>query len=481
MGQGPGRQDRRAPTDPAIPQTPPLLQIQETECGAVALGIVLAHHGAWVPLPELRQRCQVTAHGTNAMLLVRAAKSYGLTVRALRIGVDELRHLPPLAVLFWENHHFLVLEGIRGDLVWVNDPATGRRQISLEALKAGYSGVALAMQPGDDFVPRGTPPDRVRSMFAAIRPGGWWLLALAFVVLLDSVVFPISIHLLGGLVDGVIDGEALAWLPFLMVVLLAVLARCAHVLVVDRALGSITKPMIAAYLDDLRAVPQSFLALRQPAELAGRLRLVELPGTAVSHIMASGVRFAGGLVTWSIVLALIGWQMAAVFVIAIVLSIALRLGQQEGDARTQQRSNRTDMRQAGHELDIWRQRKRIKANGEELSTLARAVTTSADDENVEARDVGGGVIRSHVLTAVAVMVMVAPVVVIGVMAANGSATIGDVMVTLLAAWYSARLVTIPGSLTGFLASLPTTLAQLRDSSEERTFAERGRDVAEPAT
>ena len=38
-------------------QTPTRLQMEYTECGATALGIILQHYGRYIPLTQLRESC----------------------------------------------------------------------------------------------------------------------------------------------------------------------------------------------------------------------------------------------------------------------------------------------------------------------------------------------------------------------------------------------------------------------------------------
>lgn len=161
-------------------KTPTILQMEAVECGAAALAIVLAHHGQWVPLEELRIECGVSRDGSKASNVLRAARRFGFEARGFRKEIDALYELPFPAILFWNMNHFVVLEGFRKGLAYLSDPATGPRTVTMEEFNGAFSGVVLTFEPGPDFDPSGEKP----GMWGAIRrrlKGSE--LALLFVVL----------------------------------------------------------------------------------------------------------------------------------------------------------------------------------------------------------------------------------------------------------------------------------------------------------
>lgn len=136
-------------------RTPILLQMHATECGAACIGSVLAHFGRWVPLTELREKCEVSRDGSSAASILRAARHYGLECRGLSVGAELLRQLPMPVVLFWQFNHFVILEGFDDNHYYLNDPATGRRKLTVEEFSKGYSKIALTFERGEDFKPGG--------------------------------------------------------------------------------------------------------------------------------------------------------------------------------------------------------------------------------------------------------------------------------------------------------------------------------------
>ncbi len=117
------------------------------ECGAASLGIILQFYGEVIPLAELREACQITDR-TAVRDIVQAAQTYGFRAWSTYCDLSALCTSPTLlpAIAFWNKNHFLVVERFEAAHVWLNDPRSGRRCVSLQDFEACFSNLIICIK-----------------------------------------------------------------------------------------------------------------------------------------------------------------------------------------------------------------------------------------------------------------------------------------------------------------------------------------------
>ena len=71
-------------------KVPVVMQLENVECGAACLTMILAYHHKWVPLDQVREECGISRDGSNLTYMTVAAKKYGLDVHNYSCGLNHL-------------------------------------------------------------------------------------------------------------------------------------------------------------------------------------------------------------------------------------------------------------------------------------------------------------------------------------------------------------------------------------------------------
>ena len=263
--------------------TPLCLQLEAVECGAAALGGVLAYHGKHVPLEELRVECGVSRDGVKASNLVKAAARYGLEAHGLRVELNGLESMPLPAILYWQFNHFVVYEGKSRRGYHLSDPACGHRVVTPETFSKDFTGVALTMQPTERFVRSGSPYsflDACRRWTKNARSAIGTLFLLGLLLVIPGLALPTLTQLV---VDKVLVHGFTRWLTPLLLILAAVgMTRfgleTTKRYVLSRLQERIGMRASADFVWTLLHLPMRFFSQRSAGELASRLLAYDVAG-----------------------------------------------------------------------------------------------------------------------------------------------------------------------------------------------------------
>jgi NHLM bacteriocin system ABC transporter peptidase/ATP-binding protein len=313
----------------AVKRTPTILQMEAVECGAAALAMVLAYHGAWIPLEQLRVACGVSRDGSKASNIVRAARRFGLAAKGFRKEPSTLHELPMPCIIHWNFNHFVVLEGIVGDRVYINDPAIGRRRIDMAELDLAFTGVVLAMERTEAFKPLGRKPQGLRLLLRELRGSKaavGLLVIVSFALIVPSIVAAGFSKIF---VDDILIRHSTSWLVPLLIgmavtaVLRAILTILRQSLLL-RLQTKLAVVMISRFLWHVMALPVEFFTQRHAGDIASRVAANE----QIARLLSSGIAanalnltsivfFAAAMAIYDAPLAAIGVSMSLLNVLAL--------------------------------------------------------------------------------------------------------------------------------------------------------------------
>lgn len=200
-----------------VAKVPVVMQMEDLECGAASLTMILAYYRKWLPLEQVRADCGVSRDGSNARNVLKAARSYGLIAKGYRYEPEDLKKNGKFpCIIHWNFNHFLVLNGFRNDKAYLNDPAKGSYSVSMEEFDRSFTGICMMFEPDENFEPGGKPKSMLS--FARKRLVGAGI-AVAFLVLtsvissLLGVIQPVFSRIF---MDRLLTGQNPDWLyPFI--------------------------------------------------------------------------------------------------------------------------------------------------------------------------------------------------------------------------------------------------------------------------
>lgn len=304
-------------------KTPTVLQMEAVECGAASLGIVLAYFKRYVSLEELRLKTGVSRDGVKASNMVKAARLYDLIPKAKRADCDTVYYMKPPMIVHWNFNHFLVIEGFKGDTVYVNDPAMGQYTIDYEEFEESFTGVVIEFDKGENFKPGGVRKSMFSGLFKRIK-GSWTAMFFIFLaglaLVIPGIVIPTFTQIF---VDDILVKGMDSWLkPLLIGMFITLLMRTALMALQEYYLLKLeTKLSLsssARFIWHAFRLPLVFYSQREAADISERVGsnddvanviAEQLTGTAISLMMI--IFFAALMVQYDLMLTLVGIAIAA--------------------------------------------------------------------------------------------------------------------------------------------------------------------------
>ncbi len=257
-------------------KTPTVFQMEATECGAASLSMVMGYYGRHMALEQLRIETGVSRDGCNAKNILKAARKFGMEAKGSRKSMKGLLECKPPCIIHWNFNHFVVWEGVKGKYAYINDPAMGRRKLTLEEIDDCYTGIVLSFEPTDRF--EKLRQKRTLFAFAGSRLKGQYaalsgLIAIGLLLVAPGLVIPVFSQVF---IDDILLGGNTKWMSaFLAVMCFTVLFQAALTYYRGLLLQKLQNKMalISAhrFLTHMFRLPMGFFDQRYSGDLADRV------------------------------------------------------------------------------------------------------------------------------------------------------------------------------------------------------------------
>lgn len=308
---------------------PMIMAAEAAECGLACIGMVAGYHGRHETLASLRQQCRLSLSGARLRDLMVFADGLGLSNRALRIEVNDLRHLICPAILHWDLNHYVVLRATSRKGVRIHDPAAGVRFVPWDEVARRFSGAALELARAPSFEQKKAV--RPISLLALLPPlsglkrSALYVLTLSVALQLTTLAAPLQLQFI---VDQTLaTGDAtilpVVALAFAAILLLNVVCEGLRNWTLQVLGTSLSFQLVGRIVRHLLRLPASFFEKRHVGDLLSRISSVKAVQDFLTRGLVSAVLDGIMGMTAAAVMIIYSPLLAFVAIAAAALNLAI--------------------------------------------------------------------------------------------------------------------------------------------------------------
>lgn len=308
----------------------PILQSEAAECGLACLATISNHYRQRLSLRNLRHRFPLSLKGANLARLIDVASKLGFTCRPLNLELADLRKLRTPCILHWDLNHFVVLARAGRRRATILDPGFGKRRLGYSEVSKHFTGVALELEPGNDFKPvKAEPAVSIRQLTGSIR-GLWRVLGLILLISVALQVFTVLGPLyLQWVVDQVlVSGNrellTVVGIGFGLLVLLQVGTHLLRGLFVVFLSNRLVFQWMGNVFSHLLRLPLDFFEKRHLGDVVSRMDSVRVIQRTLSTSFVEAIMDGMMAIVTLGMMLLYSWKLALVTLLAVVLYLGLR-------------------------------------------------------------------------------------------------------------------------------------------------------------
>lgn len=308
-----------------VKKVPVVIQMESVECGAASLCMILAYHGKWLPLEEVRTACGVSRDGSSAKSILKAARGYGLEAAGYRVEPEALEGMQP-CIIHWNFEHFVVFRGFKKGKACLNDPAIGPVEVPMEEFERAFTGIALEFSPTEKFEKGGSRTSIFKYVNKHLRgamSAFWLTMTFGLLTACVSIAVPLFTRIFA---DEILSGRNRDWQTVFLVSMAAMAVFNFFLVILQelyskRIAGILAMKGNIGFLRHVLSLPMNFFAMRYVGDLQQRRYLNETITNSLVTVLAPQAINVAMLVLYLILMLSYNVALTLIGIIAVVVNI----------------------------------------------------------------------------------------------------------------------------------------------------------------
>ncbi|BAY11133.1 peptidase domain-containing ABC transporter [Calothrix sp. NIES-2098] len=256
----------------------PFIQQQSTaDCGPTCLAMVSQYWGKKFSMNMLRNLANVGRAGASLKSLAAAAESVGFQARPVRASFNRLADRKHPWIAHWQGDHYVVVYQVKGNRVWISDPALGRKKLSLQDFQASWTGYALLLLPTPQLQATPSSKPSLGRFWGAFLPYASMLIPIVIASLLLQVFGLVTPLFTQIILDQVVVHKSLSTLQIMVVGLLMfsiwriALSSIRQYMLVNFS-NRVDLTLVSAFIRHALNLPLEFFASRHVGDILTRIQ-----------------------------------------------------------------------------------------------------------------------------------------------------------------------------------------------------------------
>jgi ATP-binding cassette subfamily B protein len=274
-------------------RVPLIKQHDERDCGAASLSMILQYHHKKLPMANIRETIKVDQYGASIYGLLDGSEQFGMSAQAMEGDAEAVwnaiktNDVPLPAIVRIVNQfgyeHYIVVCGIKKNLLYINDPGEGRKKLNQDSFKECFLGQIVVFQPTEAFKKENLRKGSLQRFTSMITHQKKLLLCIGVLSIGITGIGLLGAGLFQFLIDNILSNasdlslaeEGLETFAMLITLIGGLyLVKMAVQMLRGKLLTTMSKnidlPLMLGYYDHVTELPMNFFDTRKTGEIISR-------------------------------------------------------------------------------------------------------------------------------------------------------------------------------------------------------------------